>query len=177
MDALAPFRIPLSALKADSASYQWEIRPEFFTLIDDEHAPPAGRFQVSLELEHTGGITVLDFIIEGKLGTSCDRCMATIDMPVKADYQVLVKFGDPAESTEEVIVLDPEAPDLNVGNIIYDFILLSIPIRHLLEGCETMDPMPCDTSITQYISEYKELPSTPEADNTLWDDLKKAMDN
>jgi uncharacterized metal-binding protein YceD (DUF177 family) len=177
MDALAPFRIPLSALKADSASFEWEVGPDFFKLFDDEHQPPTGNFVVNLELEHTGGVVTFDFIITGKLKTNCDRCTAPIDLPIESGYQVLVKFGDPAESTDEVIVLDPEAPDLNVGKIIYDFILLSIPIRHRIEDCETMDPMPCDTSITQFISTSGELPSIPEAENPLWDDLKKAMDN
>jgi uncharacterized metal-binding protein YceD (DUF177 family) len=177
MDALAPFRIPLSALKADSASFEWGIGTDFFGLFDDEHQPPDGMFTVGLEMEHTGGITVLDFLIDGKLRTHCDRCTAPIDLPIESEAQVLVKFGNPAESTDEVIVLDPEAPELNVGKIIYDFILLSIPIRHLVEGCETMDPMPCDTSITRYLSSTNEQSSTPETDNPLWDDLKKAMDN
>jgi uncharacterized metal-binding protein YceD (DUF177 family) len=177
MDVLAPFRIPLSALKADSASFSWEIGRDFFGLFDDEHQPPDGSFSVGLELEHTGGITVLAFRIDGKLKTNCDRCTAPIELPIESEAEILVKFGNPAESTDEVIVLDPEAPELNVGKIIYDFILLSIPIRHLLEGCETLDPMPCDTSITQYLSASNETPSIPEVDNPLWDDLKKAMDN
>ena len=35
MDALAPFRIPMSALKADSESFDWLVGPEFFTVFDD----------------------------------------------------------------------------------------------------------------------------------------------
>ncbi len=177
MDALAPYRIPLSALKADSASYGWEVGPGFFTLFDEDHQPPKGTFAIQLELEHTGGVTVLDFQIEGKLDTLCDRCTAPIAMPIAGQYEILVKFGDPAESTDEVIVLDPEAPELNVGKTIYDFILLSVPISHRIPGCESMDPVPCDTSILNYLAETKQVENAPEEINPLWDDLKKAMDN
>lgn len=177
MDALAPFRIPLSALKADSASYEWDLGPDFFTLFDQEHLPPTGWFSVQLDMEHTGGVTVLQFWIEGNLDTVCDRCTAPIAMPLENQYELLVKFGNPAESTDEVIVLDPEAPELNIGQVVYDFILLSIPISHRIPDCETLDPSPCDMSIVRYLSENHIVESPPKEGNPLWDDLKKAMDN
>jgi hypothetical protein len=40
-----------------------------------------------------------------------------------------------------------------------------------------MDPMPCDTSITRFITKPEDLPSPPKPENPFWDDLKKAMDN
>lgn len=177
MDALAPFRIPMSALKADSESFDWTIGPEFFAVFDDEHQPPRGTFKVLMELERTGLLVTLDFDIKGKLQTTCDRCLVPIELPIDHQYQLIIKFGNPEESTDEVIFIDPEAPDLNVGKSIYDFVLLSIPISHRIPGCETMEIPPCDMSIVNYLKENKVEEIRTEDPNALWDDLRKAIDN
>ena len=177
MDALAPFRIPMSALKADSASYDWKVGSDFFALFDDEHQPPRGNFEVTMELERSGHLITLDFQIIGKLETLCDRCMVPIEVPIDHDYQLIIKFGDPAESTDEVIVLDPDASELNVGSVVYDFILLSIPISHRLPGCETLENPPCDMTIVNYLNETKIEESAPKVNDQLWVELRKTIDN
>jgi len=177
MDALAPFRIPMSALKADSDSFDWEIGSKFFAVFDDEHQPPRGNFKVRMELERTGLLVTLDFDIKGSLLTTCDRCMVPIDMKVESQFQLIVKFGEPEESTDEVIFIDTEDSELNVGKSIYDFILISIPISHRIPDCETLENPPCDMSIVNYLKENKVEPLTPEDPNRLWDELKKAIDN
>jgi uncharacterized metal-binding protein YceD (DUF177 family) len=177
MDALAPFRIPMSALKADSSSYEWNLGPEFFAAIDGEHEPPKGVFNVKMEMERTGGVITMDFVVVGNLSTTCDRCQVPIEMPIDHDYQLIVKFGDPAESTDEVIVLDSESADLNVGEIIYDFILLAIPISHRITECETLENPPCDMTIVRYLNENKVEQKDPEETLKLWDQLRKAIDN
>jgi uncharacterized metal-binding protein YceD (DUF177 family) len=177
MDALAPFRIPMSALKADSDSFDWAIGPDFFNLFDEEHQAPVGHFKVSMELERTGLLVTLDFDIKGSLQTTCDRCMVPIDMKVENTFELIIKFGDPEESTDEVIFIDPESPELNVGKSIYDFILLSIPISHRIPNCETLDNPPCDMSIVNYLNENKIEEVNPEEQNLLWDQLRKAIDN
>lgn len=177
MDALAPFRIPMSALKADSSSYEWDLGQDFFALFDDEHEPPNGKFNVSMEMERTGGVITMDFVVDGHLVTTCDRCMVPIDMPINQDYQLIVKFGDPAESTDEVIVIDPDSPDLNVGKIIYDFVLISIPISHRIQDCETMENRPCDMSVVSYLEEKVNDQPDPEEPNELWDQLRNVIDN
>ena len=177
MDALAPFRIPISALKADSDSFKWEIGPDFFALFDEEHQPPRGNFKVVMELERTGLLVTLDFNVKGSLQTTCDRCMVPIEMKLENEFQLIVKFGNPDESTDEVIFIDAESTGLNVGQSIYDFILLSIPISHRIPNCETLDNPPCDMSIVNYLNENKVDEVNPEEQKLLWEQLKKAIDN
>jgi uncharacterized metal-binding protein YceD (DUF177 family) len=103
--------------------------------------------------------------------------MVPIDMKVENRFQLIIKFGDPEESNDEVIFIDPESPDLNVGKSIYDFILLSIPISHRIPDCETLENPPCDMSIVKYLQENKVEELPPEDPNMLWDQLRKAIDN
>ncbi|MBK9103377.1 MAG: DUF177 domain-containing protein [Saprospiraceae bacterium] len=104
--------------------------------------------------------------------------MVPIRMPIESDYQMVVKYGDPADSTDEVVFVDPDSPDLNVGKHIYDFILLSVPISHRIPGCEKMENSPCDTSIISYLSQHQaDDHSIKDKGDSPWDDLKKVIDN
>ncbi len=177
MDALAPFRIPAATLKADEASYEWRLGPDFLALFDEEHEGVTGQFLVNMELHREEGMTTLEFIVQGSIETTCDRCMVPIILPIEADFQMIIKYGDPADSTDEVLFLPSEAPDLNVGKHIYDFILLSVPISHLIPDCERIENSPCDTSILSYLTQHQidEMPDGGERESP-WDDLKKQID-
>lgn len=175
MDALAPFRIPLASLKSGEAHYDWELDSSFIRLFDDTHEAEKGQFQVALELVRTGNVTTLEFKVSGVLNTSCDRCLAPIDLPFEGAYEIIVKLGDPKETTDEVLYIDPEANGLNVGQLIYDFILLSIPISRRIPGCETMTYPPCDMTVLSFLSENNS--KGPASDDSLWEDLRKVTDN
>jgi len=177
MDALAPFRIPAATLKADEASYEWKLGPDFLAIFDEEHEGIKGSFLVNMDLFREGGFVTLEFVVQGRIETTCDRCMVPIDMPIEADYQIIIKYGDPSDSTDEVLFVDPDSPDLNVGKHIYDFILLSVPISHRIPGCEQMENSPCDTSILTYLSQNKVDEAPGGQDDSPWDDLKKVIDN
>jgi uncharacterized protein len=177
MDALAPFRIPAAALKADEASYEWKLGSAFLDLFDEEHEGVKGQFLVNLELHREGGITNIDFTIEGFVDTICDRCTVAIKLPIEADYQMIIKFGDPGDSTDEVIFVDPDTQELNVGKHIYDFILLSVPISHRIPGCESLEDSPCDKSILSYLTENQANEDSFRDTDSPWDDLKKVIDN
>ena len=79
------------------------------------------------------------------------------------------------ETTDEVIFIDPEANGLNVGQHIYDFILLSIPITRRIPDCEQMENRPCDMTVLAYLTEKNNI--DPDDTDSLWEDLRKVTDN
>ncbi len=177
MDALAPFRIPAAALKADEATYEWNLGSDFLSLFDAGHEGINGDFKVTMELLREGGMTTLEFLIQGVVPTTCDRCMAPIQLHINAEYPMVVKIGDPAQSNDEVIFVDADAPDLNVANHIYDFILVSVPISHRIPDCEQLDPSPCDRSVLDYlIKNQNEIQPLGDL-SSPWDQLKNVTDN
>ena len=178
MEALAPFRIPVATLRSDKAKYEWNLGPEFLVIFNDQPDVEKGSFNVTMNLHRSTGITTLYFQINGLVDTPCDRCMAEIQMPVKGDYDIIVKFGDPKETTDEVIFVHPEASDLNVGSHIYDFILLSIPISRRIPDCESSPNPPCDMTVLSILSKIEENDNPNKGDeDSPWDDLKKVIDN
>lgn len=177
MDTLAPFRLPVTSLKADEGRYEWQLDQEFFRYFDDEHETEKGDFSVTMDLAHTGTITTLTFSVSGLVETACDRCLVPIKMPINGEYEIIVKFGNPDETNDEVIFVDPESSGLNVAKHIYDFVLLSIPIVRRIEGCTELQDRPCDMTILSYLSESKKEDIPPSGDDPLWGDLRKAIDN
>lgn len=177
MDALAPFRIPAATLKADEASYEWKLGPDFLAIFDEEHEGIKGNFVINMELHRESGMATLEFFVKGTVETLCDRCLVPINMPIESEYQMIVKYGDPGDSTDEVLFLDTDSPELNVGKHIYDFILLSVPISHRIQGCERMENSPCDTTVLAYLSENQIDENPDEDDDSPWDNLKSVIDN
>jgi uncharacterized metal-binding protein YceD (DUF177 family) len=177
MDVLAPFRIPAAAFKADEASYEWTIGNDFLALFDEVHEGIDGQFDVQLELYKSGGIITADFIVKGGINTTCDTCSASIFLPIESDFQVMFKFGNPDESTDEVIFIDEEAPNFEAGQLIYDFVMLSVPISHRIQNCQKMENPPCDFTILKYLSENVVEDQPKEEKDSPWDDLKKIIDN
>ncbi len=178
MDALAPFRISVTRLKEDKGRYDWELGPDFFKIYDDEHETEKGRFNVGMDHIRTGTVTTLSFHISGIVETPCDRCLAMIGMPISGDYEILVKFGDPKETTDEVIFIDPDANGLDVGKHIYDFTLLSIPITRRIPDCEKAENPPCDMTVLSYLAKSNDDNNSMQGDDdSLWGDLRKVIDN
>lgn len=178
MDVLAPYRIPAAILKRDSATYDWELDQNFLAIFDEDHEGISGQFSVNMELYREAGVISLMFSVTGKVNTSCDRCMAPIEMPIASEFELLVNFGDPEDSTDEVLFVSHDIQKLDLGKHIYDFILLSVPIRQRVPGCENMDNSPCDKTVLAYIKENN-IEKLPKADDkgSIWDDLKNVIDN
>ena len=78
---------------------------------------------MSLDLDITGDVTV-----------KCDRCLADLKIPVDIQVPFSVMFSSYAEDAEEgvsdeVILLDGSSSEIDLGQIIYDYVNLSLPIK------------------------------------------------
>lgn len=178
MDALAPYRIPTATLKANEASFEWKLNTGFLALFDEVHEGINGQFTVKMDFTREGSIINLDFYVTGEVDTICDRCMVSLKMPIQADYQMLVNYGNPDDSTDEVLFVSADSHNINVGKHLYDFVLLSVPISQRIPNCESMENSPCDTSILSFLSENKtETNPNGDDDQSPWDELKKVIDN
>ena len=73
----------------------------------------------------------------------CDRCLADLKIPVDIQVPFSVMFSSYAEDAEEgvsdeVILLDGSSSEIDLGQIIYDYVNLSLPIKkvHPEGGCD-----------------------------------------
>ena len=126
-----------------------------------------GLLSIQLTFDKSVNVSTMIFDIEGKISTTCDRCTAEINLPIVDQHSILLKLGEEKDSTDEVMYIHPETSELNLSQIIYEFIVLSVPIMKVYD-CEYDEPLPCNASILDKLDASKE----ENKGSSIWDDLK-----
>jgi len=90
---------------------------------------------------------VFNLNVEGTLTTDCDRCTDVIAFPIYSDFQILIKYHVEEREEEEVIYINPESPDFNCSNLVYEAILLAIPMQ---KTCDSVDGKQCNPDVLDH---------------------------
>ena len=134
------FIIPLNGLASGESRFSWHAGKEFFEAFENAEILDAD-LDASVIVEKSGRYLGVDCEIDGTVTVACDRCLEDLEMPVAADVLLSVKYGDEESSEdhqegEREIVFVPEGEaELDLSQIIYDYVCLSLPMqRHHDEG-------------------------------------------
>lgn len=123
------FKIPFKGLSLGAHDYDWELDKAFFEAIENPDVLDCKVF-VKLRLEKQERMMVLEFDISGHLNVNCDRCLEEFDLPLKIHENYFIKFGEALmEESESVLVIPETEYQIDVSNLIFDFISLAIPIK------------------------------------------------
>lgn len=174
MDALKPFTIPFQGLKIGIHQFEFQIDSSFFTHFDDS-AIKQGAVHLMMDLDKRLNMLVLDFKVNGAIKSECDRCLTSIDLPIKGEYQLHIKFSEEErEGNEEVVYILPTSSHIEIADYVYEFIHLSIPMRKLKPECETA-PEECENNILEYFDDDEEFEEEQETEknNPIWSELSK----
>ena len=172
MSNLNHFSIPVSGLKNGLHQFDFQVDKQFFdhfesSLIKD------GKFDVRLFFDKRPDMLVLDFNFEGYACTDCDRCLAPIQLPLKGENQLLVKYAEEPAEEAEVVYIQHGEPILNVARFVYEYICLAIPMIKVY-NCEDEDPSVCNEENLQYLEREEE---GEDSQSSIWDELKKLSNN
>ena len=134
------FIIPLNGLASGESRFSWHAGKEFFEAFENAEILDAD-IVASVIVEKSGRYLGVDCAVDGSVTVACDRCLEDLEMPVAADVLLSVKYGDEESSEdhqegEREIVFVPEGEaELDLSQIIYDYVCLSLPMqRHHDEG-------------------------------------------
>ena len=62
----------------------------------------------------------------------CDRSLEPFDYPMQARNKIVFKYGDTDEEiTDEIMIIHRDTATLELGQYIYEFIALAIPLKKL----------------------------------------------
>ncbi len=136
------FIIPLNELTAGENVFIWQIGKEFFDSFDNSEILDA-HLVADVKVDKSSRCIRIDCDVRGNVIVECDRCLDELDMPVGVGIRLSVKYGsgeqaDDMQDGEREVVLVPEVDaELDMGQIIYDYVCLSLPMQrvHPAGGC------------------------------------------
>ena len=130
MSKLEQFNVDLKALSQGDNTLSFVLDDAFFEAIE---APTVrrGRLQTTLTIHRTEDYFDLDFHTEGLVTVACDRCLDDLEQPISADDHLVAKFGTAYSEDDELVIVAENEGMLDVSWFIYQFVELSIPLRHV----------------------------------------------
>lgn len=173
MKDLKPFNIPFVGLKEGLHLFEFEIDNTFFKYFGFDEF---NKTSIIINLEFTKKSTLfeLSFKANGTVNILCDISATWFDQEVNTQLPLIVKFGaEYNDEHEDILILPPEAYQLNVAQFIYEMIVLSIPAKRI-------HPKVLDGTLeTIAMKKLKELSikqeDTAEHSDPRWDKLKNIL--
>jgi uncharacterized metal-binding protein YceD (DUF177 family) len=72
------------------------------------------------------------FEISGNAELICDRSLEPFLHPISLHRKVIFKYGEePGEVSDEIVIITEEQDKLDVGQYMYEFIVLEVPIKKI----------------------------------------------
>lgn len=187
------YRIDLKGMKENSLTYDFLLDNIFFADIDGPEVQK-GKVKVALTVKKISHVFELNFITEGTVLVACDRCLDDMEVPVVSSDKLMVKFGAEYGEEGDSLIVVPEADgDINVAWLIYEFVSLAVPMKHIHALGK------CNKAMAGKLNKHLRTSSDEEKDNGFdssddiiisedddssesqidprWNDLKKILDN
>ena len=172
MDALKEFIIPIKGLSNSIYRYAFKVKPDFFKHFENSEIEN-GFFDVDVVLDKRVNFFELTFDIKGKFRTDCDRCTASIELPMSNTQFLTVKMSEETvDEDAEIVFIHPDTSHFNIARYIYEFIVLSLPFNRTYD-CEKENPRPCDMSVLNILEKNSIREEKPKSDKSNpFNDLK-----
>lgn len=166
---LEKFKIDLKGMKTDEQCLEFDLNDDFFQSLDASEVN-GGELHVSVSIRKATGFYELQFHAGGVVTVPCDICLDDMEQPIETDNCLLVKLGDETDTEDDdVVVVDEEEGILDTAWLIYEFIALAIPIKHVHA------PGKCNSAMTQKLEELSGAARSGEEDDQEIDPRWEAL--
>jgi uncharacterized metal-binding protein YceD (DUF177 family) len=177
MKQLRQFEIAFVGLKPGEHTFEYQVTDSFFENYGPQDFSDC-KATVKLTLDKKSDFFLLKFEIGGTVSVICDRCGQPFSLQLWDDFTQVVKMVENPEEMEgdedpEVSYISRTESHLNVGEWIYEFINLSIPMQKIhpdVDGKST-----CDPKVLEMLDQMNKQSGAQ--DNPIWKDLDKFRNN
>lgn len=154
------YLIPLNGLSAGKTPFKWHVGKEFLESFGNSEVVDA-EILADVKVEKSGNYIGVDCSLDGSLVVPCDRCLEDLEIPVSEMIRLSIKFGsepsDPAlsnvtEDEREVVYLPADEASMDMAQIIYDYIMLALPLQRVHPDGE------CNPVVMKYLITDAEMP-------------------
>ncbi|HAH22339.1 MAG TPA: DNA-binding protein [Prolixibacteraceae bacterium] len=174
MSILSQYNIAFKGLSIGKHVFEFAIDDKFLGEFDGG-VVDQGQVNVHLTLDKQSSLMTFWFEVEGTVRVQCDRCLEMYDQPIESRERIFVRLGE-KESAEgdDLIWVSTNEYQLNVAQLIYEFICLAVPIKKVHPDDENGNST-CDPEMIEKLNKY--IIREEEQSNPVWKDLKKLLDN
>lgn len=129
VDKLAEYILPVQDLPTGNHEFNFKLDDGFFAAVEGEieHGDIDADihiFKSNLDIEAQISLT-------GTVETQCDRCLDPMDVDVDVEDTLHLRFGkEYSEEDGNVIVLPEDEGVWDVSWLLYEYVMLSIPMRN-----------------------------------------------
>ena len=115
----------------------WKAGKEFFDSFENSEVLDA-HLDADVRVEKSGRYIGVDCDVTGRVTVECDRCLDELDMPIDVEIRLSVKYGsedgsDEQSSDREIVFIPETDAELDMSQIIYDYVCLSLPMQRVHE--------------------------------------------
>ena len=132
-----PFVIPLNDWAAGERKFHSHAGLEFFQTFDNTEILDADvNVEVVIQKEGMRKVDARVHLV-GNVTVACDRCLDPLTLPVEAHPSFAVRFDVPqeeesfSEDGKEILPLSSSQADLDLSQVIYDYVCLALPPRRV----------------------------------------------
>ena len=166
---LERFKIDLKNLIDETTTVSYDLDDSYFQALEGAEIE-SGVLHVSVSIRKVSGFFEFLFHTKGMVIVTCDRCLDAMEQPIEGENRVVVKLGAEYSEEDDTITIDEDEGILDVAWLIYEFIELAIPIKHVHA------PGKCDPAMTKVLEELSADRSSDEASeqpiDPRWEKLK-----
>lgn len=125
------YRINIQGLSNNLHEFSFELGNDFFLKFGTDLVSE-GALHAKVTLDKRETFMEADFHIEGTVKLTCDRTLEIFDEPLVTDHRIIFKYGqEEKEVSEDVIMITHHTESLDLGQFMYEFIGLAIPMKKL----------------------------------------------
>ena len=171
MDKFRNYDVAFTGLKNGKHEFKFEVEQSFFDLFETEQEFTNAHINVDVALEKHTTFLDLEVTISGKVDLICDITAEEFSHPINNSIKILVKFGEEYDDSNEEIITIPHGDSaFNIAQIIYEAVMLSIPMKKISPNVNDED-IELIEKFSPKIEENKEHEVDPR-----WEALKKLKD-
>jgi uncharacterized metal-binding protein YceD (DUF177 family) len=177
MNYLSQYTLPFSGLSEGKHQFEFTADDRFFAEFETSEVEK-GDLKIRVELEKRSTYLSLNFSISGTVELICDRCLENFKYPLESNRKLLVKFSEKqVEDEAELIYLHPNDFQVEIAQYIYEFVILSLPIRRIHPDGENGEIL-CDPVMIKKLEELRYHGNNlDEPDDPRWNELRKFIGN
>ena len=147
------YTISFKGLSLGSHIFDWVLDDRFFALYEMSEIGNAS-IGVQLTLVKHSRFLELNFILNGWAEVNCDRCLDPLNVEIKSEPRMFVKFGEHEgedDSDDNDVIFLPYGEDrLDVAHYLYEYAHLSLPLRRVHPD----DANACNVEMIHKLEQY-----------------------